>query len=80
MESKDKPSFKDLQQSTDGSLNSNIVSNLNSAMEHQNKQSINWEESKETGEEYDEELTPSDLEYIRKMQTQFMNLEASGLS
>lgn len=80
MESKDKPSFQDLQQSTDASLNSNIVSNLNSAMNHQNKQSINWEESKETGEEYDEELTPSDLEYIRKMQTQFMNLEASGLS
>ena len=49
-------------------------------MTQQNKQSINWEESKETGEEYDEELTPSDLEYIRKMQTQFMNLEASGLS
>jgi len=32
MESKDKPSFKDLQESTDGSINSNIVSNLNSAM------------------------------------------------
>lgn len=80
MESKDKPSFKDLQSSTDASLNSNIVSNLNQAVSHQNKQSINWEESKETGEEYDEELTPSDLEYIRKMQTQFMNLEASGLS
>jgi len=53
---------------------------MNSAIQHQNKQDINWEESKETGEEYDEELTPSDLEYIRKMQTQFMNLEASGLS
>lgn len=67
MESKDKPSLKDLQLSTDASLNSNAVSNLNSAMQHQNKQSINWEESKDAGEEYDEELTPSDLEYIRKM-------------
>jgi hypothetical protein len=28
MESKDKPSLKDLQESTDASLNSNIVSNL----------------------------------------------------
>jgi hypothetical protein len=56
-----------LQNSTDASLNSNIVKNIETAVSTQNMQSINWEESKETGEEYDEELTPSDIEYIRKM-------------
>ena len=70
MESNEKPSFSE----TEDSTQSKIDQNISKAVLEQKQSGADWEESKDKNDK-EEELTAEDMEYITKMQKQIFQLQ-----